>query len=125
MKFLGNSVVFAILYVLFMLLTYYLPYIGSNSAVIGALGASGESVYITPMFWAHLGALTILIVITWFRGVLIDKTWLVIFPILATVFDLAPMLNLIPLVPTVMHLFAIILGVSGAKAAIPATEHNR
>ena len=124
MKFLGSSVVFVILYVLFMLFTYYLPYLGSNSAVVGALGAAGESVYISPAFWAHLGSLVMLIVITWFRGALIDKKWLIIFPIVATVFDLAPALNLIPLVPTVMHLLAIILGVAGAKAVVAAEEQN-
>jgi len=37
MKILGNAVVFVIAYVLLMLLTYYLPYLGSNSAVVGGL----------------------------------------------------------------------------------------
>lgn len=123
MKFLGNAVVFVILYVLFMLFTYYLPYLGSNSAVVGALGAATD-VGVNPAFWLHLGALVVLIVITWFRGVLVDKKWLIIFPILATVFDLAPTLNLIPLIPTVMHLLAIILGVAGTKAAVPATQQS-
>jgi hypothetical protein len=121
MKFLGNAVVFVILYVLFMLPTYYLPYLGSNSAVVGALGAASDAC-INPAFWPHLGALIVLCVATWFRGALIDKSWLIIFPILATVFDLAPGLSSIPLVPTIMHLLAIILGVVGTKAVIPAAE---
>lgn len=116
MKFLGNAVVFVILYLLFMLPTYYLPYLGSNSAVVGAVGATAEA-GITPAFWLHLGALIVLCVVTWFRGVLVDKKWLIIFPVLATVFDLAPGLSLIPLIPTVMHLLAIILGVVGVKTA--------
>jgi hypothetical protein len=121
MKFLGNAVVFVVLYILFMLPTYYLPYLGSNSAVVGAFGAAADA-GINPAFWPHLGALIALAVIAWFRGALIDKKWLVIFPVLATVFDLAPGLSAIPLVPTVMHILAIVLGVIEAKAAVPATE---
>lgn len=130
-KFLGNAVVFVILYVLLMLPTYYLPYVGSNSAVIGGLGqlAAGANdlnplLGVNPAFWLHLGALVLLLAITWFRGVLVDKKWLIIFPILAAVFDLSPGLNFIPLVPTVMHLLAIILGVAGTTAAVPATQQS-
>ena len=123
MKYLGNAVVFVILYVLFMLFTYYLPYLGSNSAIVGAMGQATDS-GVHPAFWAHLGTLIILIVITWFRGSLINKQWLVIFPIVATVFDLAPALNLIPLVPTVMHLLAIILGVAGVSAVTATDEQS-
>jgi hypothetical protein len=130
-KFLGNAAVFVILYILLMAPTYYLPYLGSNSAVIGGLGQIAAGVGdvsplagINPAFWPHLGALILLIVITWFRGAFVDKKWLIIFPILAAVFDLAPALNFIPLVPTVMHVLAIILGVAGTKAAVPAAQQS-
>lgn len=123
MKFLGNTVVFVILYILFMLPTYYLPYLGSNSAILGALGAAAGA-GVNPAFWPHLGSLIVLIVVAWFRGALIDKKWLIIFPILATVFDLTPGINNIPLVPTVMHLLAIILGVVGAKTVDGATNET-
>jgi len=123
MKFLGNAVVFVILYVLFMLPTYFLPYLGSNSAIIGAMGATAHA-GVNPAFWPHLGSLIVLIALAWFRGVFVDKKWLIIFPILATVFDLMPGLSAIPLVPTVMHLLAIILGVVGAKAIVPAARQS-
>ena len=42
-KVLGNPVVFVLLYILFMLPTYYLPYVGSDSALIGALGQVGAA----------------------------------------------------------------------------------
>ena len=48
----------------------------------------------------------------------------IVVPILATVFDLVPGLSAIPLVPTVMHLLAIILGVVGVKATVAATESS-
>jgi hypothetical protein len=124
MAFLGNTVVFVILYILFMLPTYFLPYLGSNSFMLNTLGvAAGAGV--NPAFWPHLGSLVVLVVLGWSRGQVIGKAWLVIFPILAGVFDLLPGLNAIPLVPTVMHLLAIILGVAGAStttAARPTTS---
>lgn len=123
-KVLGNPVAFVLLYILFMLPTYYLPYVGSNSAVIGALGQAGAAASdahplagINPAFWLHLGSLMVLVALAWFRGGAIGKTWLIIFPILAAIFDLAPGVNLIPLVPTVMHLLAIILGVAASAPA--------
>jgi hypothetical protein len=116
---LGNTGVFVILYILFMLPTYYLPYVGSNSFLLNAAGVAA-GVGINPAFWPHLGSLIVLIVLAWFRGALVGKTWLVIFPILALVFDLVAGLSSIPLVPTVMHLLAIILGVVGRPTmAVP------
>ncbi len=108
-KIFGNTVVFVVVYLLFMLPTYVLPFFGSNSVLLNA------AVGLTLPFWLHLLSLIALTAITFFRGVAVDKKWLIIFPILATVFDLIPVLVWIPLVPTVMHLFAIILGVTGAK----------
>ena len=129
-KILGNPVVFVLLYILFMLPTYYLPYVGSNSAVIGALGQAGAAASdanplagVNPAFWLHLGSLIVLMVLAWFRGAVIAKKWLIIFPILAAIFDLVPGLNLIPLVPTVMHLLAIILGVA-ATAPVAAQQQS-
>jgi len=127
MKFLGNAVVFAILYILFMLPTYYLPYLGSNSTVVNAItnvqiDGSPIEAGMNPAFWPHLGCLIALIVLAWFRGSLVEKKWLVIFPTMAAVFDLAPALSSIPLVPTIMHLLAIILGVAATKVVIPVAE---
>lgn len=70
------------------------------------------------VFWLHMGSMLVLCFLCWVRGAYVDKAWLVVFPILAIVFDFVPGLSLIPLVPTVMHLLAIILGVVGAKAVV-------
>jgi hypothetical protein len=115
MKYLANTFVFVTIYILFMLPTYYLPYLGSNSTAVNALGAAAGA-GLNPAFYLHLGALLVLVVITWLRGTFIKKKWLVIFPILASVFDLAPGFSMIPLIPTAMHLLAIILGVVGVSA---------
>jgi hypothetical protein len=114
-KALGNAPVFVIAYILFMLPTYFLPYLGSNSAATIAIQHAAP-MGTNALMWLHLAALMVLVTVTWFRGSLVDKKWLVIFPILATVFDFVPGLSLIPMVPTVMHLLAIILGVVGATA---------
>jgi len=122
-KIFGNTAVFAILYTLFIIPTYLLPYVGSNSSILNAGGiASGAG--LNPAFWLHIISLVILVIVAWFRGANIGKTWLVIFPFLALVFDLTPGLSAIPLVPTVMHLLAIILGVIGVKTSTVAVENT-
>lgn len=108
----GNPVVFVICYLLFMVPTYVLPYLGSNSTLVNA-AAMGKN----PLFWLHLISLIILVLLAWIRGGEANKKWLIIFPILALVFDLVPALSSVPFVPTVMHLLAIILGVVGNPTA--------
>ena len=70
-----------------------------------------------PAFWWHLVLLLILCVLAWARGASVGKTWLVVFPIIALVFDLVAGMNVVPFVPTIMHLCAIIVGVSSEKSA--------
>jgi len=111
MKFLGNGVVFCALYIVFLIPTYVLPYFGSNSTLIAGT-AAGSDIGVLPQTVLHLAALFALVLITWFRSLLVAKQWLVILPILAAIFDMTPGLSSIPLAPTVLHLFAIIKGVS-------------
>lgn len=110
----ANGPTFAILYILAMIPTYILPYMGSNSATLSVAGAAtGYGFY--PLFWVHLAFLLILCVLAYCRGTLVAKVWIVILPILALIFDLVPGLNIIPLVPTVMHLIAVIVGLSSKR----------
>lgn len=120
-KVLGNAPVFIIAYVLFMLPTYYLPYAGSNSSILHGMDAALDSQNLNFAFWLHMGSLLVLCFLCWVRGAYVDKGWLIIFPILAIFFDFVPGLSSIPLVPTVMHLLAMIMGVVGAKAIIATT----
>lgn len=118
MKFLEKTPAYVILYIVLMIPTYLLPYLRLATGI--GLAMEGEAEAAAGASFGLLGVqllfLVILIVITWFRGNFMAKKWLVIFPILATVFDLVPGLNAVPLVPTVMHLLAIILGVVGGSA---------
>ena len=119
-KALGNAPVFVIAYIIFMLPTYFLPYAGSNSSILHGIDAAAGTHALNYAFWLHMGAMLILCFLCWVRGAYVAKAWLIIFPILAIVFDFVPGLSAIPMVPTVMHLLAIIMGVVGAKAAVSA-----
>ena len=121
MKFLGNAPVFVVAYVLFMVPTYFLPYVGSNSSILHGLDAVVGGGNLNPAFWSHLVSMLILCFLCWIRGAYVAKGWLVIFPVLAIVFDFMPGLSVIPLIPTVMHLFAIVLGVVGSKKVAAAS----
>ena len=117
-----NPVVFVGAYLACMIPTYVLPYFGSNSVaarlaasvVAAAAGASSQPFFVP--FYLHLFCLVALCVLTYLRGKIVDKMWLLVFPFLALVFDLMPVLTWIPLVPTVMHLLAIVLGAVGVRA---------
>ena len=116
LKWIANAPTYAVLYLLFMVPTYLLPYVGSNSAALNAYGKS-VGIGFNPAFWWHLVLLLVLCVLAWARGTYVAKTWLIVFPIIASAFDLIAGLNLVPFVPTIMHLCAIIVGVSSQKTA--------
>lgn len=122
MKILKNPVFFALFYILFMIPTYILPYFGSNSTLANGLAIATH--HANPAFYLHLLSLLVLGVLAWMRGSAISKRWLVIFPLLALVFDLVPGLDAVPFVPTVMHLLAIILGVISANSTVSSINNN-
>ena len=114
--FFKGAVGFVVAYLVLIVPTYVLPYSGSNSAIVGTISAAaGRGA--TPQFWLHAWCMSMLVLVTSIRGKAIGKSWLLIFPMLAGFFDLMPGLNFIPLVPTVMHLFALVLGAIGAGTA--------
>ncbi|MBR0797292.1 hypothetical protein JQ615_18040 [Bradyrhizobium jicamae] len=116
LKVIANGPTYVILYVLFMIPTYLLPYLGSNSGALNAIGQAVGAGF-NPAFWLHLGCLIVLCILAWARGIYVAKSWLIVFPILALVFDLVTGLNFVPFVPTTMHLCAIIIGVSSQRVA--------
>lgn len=125
MKIFENAGVFFATYVLVMLPTYVLPYFGSNSLLAQGAGIAARSNElgggaIGGLFLMHLGCLAVLALITWVRGSSTGRSWVVVFPALAAVFDLTPGLNIIPLVPTLMHVLAMVLGVRGTPTVIVA-----
>lgn len=94
--------------------TYVMPYFGSNSAIINGV-AAGTGVGMTPMWWAHAWCLAMLVVIAWLRGARIGKSFLPFLSITAGLFDMTPVLSVIPFVPTVFHVITLVLGVKGEE----------
>jgi hypothetical protein len=115
-KYVVNGPMFVVIYIVFMLPTYILPYFRTANALANiATGNDGPNFG----FLAQAACLLVLVLLTWARGNLVKKPWIVIFPVLASLFDLLPGLNLIPLIPTGMHLAAIIVGVSSHVVEAP------
>ncbi len=116
---LGTTAGFIVIYILVMIPTYILPYFSAAGAIAGvgaalATGsaASGGLIAFLPKI-LHFACLAILVYACVVRGKVVGKSWLMVFPILALIFDLVPFLNFIPFVPTIMHILAIILGTIG------------
>lgn len=90
-----NGPMYVVLYIFFMIPTYILPYIGSNSVAANAIFAAADQAAgggngFNVGFLAHLICLSILCLLAWLRGGLVGKQWIIIFPILASLFDLIP-----------------------------------
>jgi hypothetical protein len=71
-----------------------------------------------PQTWAHIWFLTLLILVAWMRGATVHKGFLPAISFCAALFDMTPVLNVIPLAPTVLHIVTLAIGVSG-KAENP------
>lgn len=123
MKYFANGIVFVVVYLIFMIPTYLLPYLGSNSAVVTGLGVAAEQ-GMSPQQIMHLASLAVLIGVTWLRGSYVKKNWLIILPIIAAVFDMMPGLNLVPFVPTVMHVFVLIKGIASSPENTTVSTEN-
>jgi len=120
-RFFGNVLTFAVLYVLFLIPTYVLPWAGSNSLMFAAASSEFEG-QIPPAFWGHLGALGVLVLLAFCRGRLIGKAWLPVLPVIAGLFDLMPGLSMVPFVPTAFHVVTLVLGVMGGNALASSPE---
>jgi hypothetical protein len=115
---------FVIAYLALMVPTYLLPYLGSNSSVVNTFSAS-TGMGLTIPWYLHVWCLAMLVILSWVRGRRIGKSYLPVFPVLAGVFDMVPGLSLIPLIPTVLHILAIVLGAmvkEGELREIPASR---
>lgn len=121
---LGGGASFFISYVVFMIPTYVLPYLGSNSIIANGLW-SAFGMGLLPQFWLHVLALYALMVICWTRGARIRAPWLPVFPAIAAMFDLVPILSWIPLVPTGCHVAALIIGVTKPALEPPSVARGK
>jgi regulator of nucleoside diphosphate kinase len=113
-KAIANTKLFVSTYIVLMLLTYYLPSLGSKTFAVQSfdvIGVSSAPISLLPLS-LHILAMLGLLWINWVRGVMIDEKWLVLLPIVAFAFDFIPKLSAIPVVPSIYHLLAIVVGVA-------------
>ena len=121
----ANTAIFVGTYIVFMLITYYLPSLGSTSFVAQSLDGTGLSstpISVFPLF-LHISAMLGLIWVSMVRGILIGERWLVLLPIVAFAFDFIPKLSAIPIVPSIYHLLAIVVG--AACPIVAAVNQSR
>ncbi|MFC0349242.1 hypothetical protein [Undibacterium danionis] len=112
------------LYFLFMLPTYLLPYLGSNSSVIHA-ALSGAANKLWILTTVHLASLLILVFVAYLRGRTNGKSALFALPLCAGLFDVIPILSLIPLVPTILHVIALVMGMQVSKTSVDESNDRR
>ena len=103
--------VFLISFVLTYVVGWLSPFLG-----LASMGASMAGADAFSWTWlvgkAFLAALYICMAAASFlRGVANGTKWAVAFPLAAGVFDIAPLLSLVPLVPTALNIVALVVGV--------------
>ncbi|MES2580875.1 MAG: hypothetical protein V4552_10040 [Pseudomonadota bacterium] len=118
-KTLANTRIFVSSYVIFMLLSYYSAHLGSQSPIVQGLDAAADTHLFNFPFILHLGAMLILFWICFVRGVIIGEKWLVFLPMVVFAFEFIPKLSAIPIVPSVYHLLAIVIGVACPIISVP------
>lgn len=113
-KALGNTTIFVSSYLIFMGLTYYLSSLGTAAAAVQSLDdvASSASYFSLLPLLFQISAMLMLLWISLERGIHIGKKWIVLLPIVAFAFDFIPKLSGIPMIPSVYHLLAIVIGVA-------------
>lgn len=105
-KALSNTTAFVVIYILLMI-PAYLTYVDSSSTI--SSGSLGINMVSLPLL-LHFGSMLMLCYICFIRGKLIGKSWLGFIPLIAIAFEFLPALSAIPLVPSVYHLLAIVIG---------------
>lgn len=97
-----KQVLFVIFYLIPLIITYITSYLGSASLINAKLNP-----HFTKLFIIHISCY--IVMITSCLKFTKDKK-ICIFPIIAAAFDFIPIINFIPLIPTILNLSGIIIG---------------
>lgn len=106
---LANTNVFIVSYITFMAPTYYLSYLSAQSPAFESLDSVNTHLFNLP-FILHIGAILALLWICLIRGQIIGAKWLALLPMVVFAFEFIPKLVEIPMVPSIYHLLAIMVG---------------
>lgn len=117
-KLFNNPAGFAIFHIVLAIPTYIIPYIkpGAVSKAAAALSMDqnfSNGIGFASTFWTvvQIALYAGLFYGSLQRGKYVNKGYLKAFPIAAAVFDLAPVLNWIPFVPSIMHILSLAMGI--------------
>jgi len=113
-KALDNAAVFVTTYIIFMLPTYFLPYLRTSSSALYGLEEAGANVF-NFAFFIHLASMIVLCWICLVRGAIVGKNWLFILPMVAFAFEFISKLSVIPYIPSMYHVLAIVVGATSAN----------
>lgn len=97
-----KQVLFVIFYLIPLIITYITSYLGSASLINAKFNP-----HFTKLFIIHISCY--IVIITSCLKFTKDKK-ICIFPIIAAAFDFIPIINFIPLIPTILNLSGIIIG---------------
>ena len=115
---------FLIPFILTYIVGWLSPFLGSAS-VVGAM--AGDDTFSGTWLGvkAFLAALYICMAAASFlRGVANGTKWAVAFPLAAAVFDIVPGLSLIPFVPTILNVIALVVGVRAGTTTGPRVANR-
>lgn len=104
-----SGIKFGLLYLIPMFVTYILR----PMFVIGSAQNGGEGVSLAGINITFLICYSVMILLTYKRGKLIDKNYIVVFPIIGALFDI--ILAFVPFIPTVMNVIVYVMGMPDNK----------
>ena len=109
----GNTALFLVLFLIPALLSYF-------SGAIIFLGAMNEDIEVADTIRnVYLGFLYVIMLVACFiRGKAVGRLWLIVFPIVAAIFDIGLP---IPFVPTVMFIVVLVIGFISSRPS-PAPQ---
>lgn len=116
-KALDSAAVFVTTYIIFMLPTYFIPYLRTSSSAFYGLDDAGTNVFNFP-FFIHLTSMVVLCGICLVRGIVVGKNWLILLPMVAFAFEFISKLSVIPYIPTMYHILAIIVGATSTNISV-------
>jgi OFA family oxalate/formate antiporter-like MFS transporter len=114
-KLLASPVLFVVLYLVFMVPLYIVPWLTPSGMAAGLVS--------NPVFWIPIVCWLALIILAFMRGVTVGYGWLVALAIIGAFFDLVPGMNWLPMVPTVANLVCLVCG-AALKPQAALTSHR-